>query len=497
MVHERVAIYTRVSTSQQEVDGTSHETQAEACHRHASERGYTVVGIYADTWTGAEYRERPALTELRRLVAGGGADVVLCYALDRLSRDQIHVAVLIDEIEHAGARLELVTERFDDTPAGRLIRSVQAFAAELEREKIVERTSRGRLARVQSGKPLAGPAPIYGYRWVDEEKTRLEPDPLTAPIVVRIFRAIAAGESFRRICSGLERDGIPTPYRRRSKWDPSTIAIIASNSAYTGEAYGWRGTIRLPDGVYPPLIDKATFEVARKRVEANRYARMRHGKHAHTAHLRAGLALCGHCGYPLTLIRNRYNTSLYGCRSRRYYDTDCTTHSAPVAVLDEAALDAARQLLHNPDVVAALLAPLAEADDDAEEREAVAASIRSLERRQRNLIRNLARFDDPDTTEIIRAQIDEYTAQLRALRQRYDELRAHAQQWSVSEADARELVAWGRTVIDNLADASVDERRRVLETFGVRVYLYRRAKRSDPPNYRVVLPEPLHSLLSA
>ena len=60
-------------------------------------------------------------------------DVVLSYAVDRLSRNQIHIAVLLDDIEKVGATLEFVTEDFENTPVGRLILNVRAFAGEVER----------------------------------------------------------------------------------------------------------------------------------------------------------------------------------------------------------------------------------------------------------------------------------------------------------------------------------------------------------------------------
>jgi site-specific DNA recombinase len=84
---------------------------------------------------------------------------LLCYALDRLSRSQVDTAILVDCIESAGASLALVTEDFEKSATGTFLRGVKAFAAELEREKIAERTQRGRHARVTSGKPLVSPKP--------------------------------------------------------------------------------------------------------------------------------------------------------------------------------------------------------------------------------------------------------------------------------------------------------------------------------------------------
>src|SRR4051812_7447081 len=95
----RVAIYVRVSTGGQERDGTSLDTQEERCRAHAADNGYSVVGLWSDTYSGAKYRERPGLSALREQIRARGVDVVLCYALDRLSRHQSHIAILVEEVE--------------------------------------------------------------------------------------------------------------------------------------------------------------------------------------------------------------------------------------------------------------------------------------------------------------------------------------------------------------------------------------------------------------
>jgi site-specific DNA recombinase len=82
--------------------------------------------------------------------------------LDRVSRNQVDTAILIDRIDSAGATLQLVTEDFEKSATGTFLRNAKAFVAELEHEKITERTQRGRLARVKSGKPIVSPRPPYG-----------------------------------------------------------------------------------------------------------------------------------------------------------------------------------------------------------------------------------------------------------------------------------------------------------------------------------------------
>ena len=103
-----------------------------------------------------------------------------------------------------------MTLDFEKSETGALLRNVRAFAAALEREKIAERTQRGKRARVASGSHWWGRSPLW-LRWADAEKSRLIRDPATAPVVRRIFDLALDGMSLRGICTAMERDAIPSP----------------------------------------------------------------------------------------------------------------------------------------------------------------------------------------------------------------------------------------------------------------------------------------------
>src|SRR5262249_17621805 len=146
-------------------------------------RGLPVASVAHEVWSGS-VRHRPELDAmLDRLTPG---DVFLAYAVDRLSRQPLAVAVLVGAIERAGARLQLATEDFEQSATGVFLRSAKAFAGEIEREKIAERTSRGKRQRALSGKPLLGSRPPYGYQW-NADRSGYVCDPATAPIVRDIF----------------------------------------------------------------------------------------------------------------------------------------------------------------------------------------------------------------------------------------------------------------------------------------------------------------------
>ena len=76
----KAAIYCRVSTENQEVEGTSLHTQLEACLKKAQELGYEVPEEYQlrEARSGLNL-DRPCLSKLRELVKHGQAAAVIVY----------------------------------------------------------------------------------------------------------------------------------------------------------------------------------------------------------------------------------------------------------------------------------------------------------------------------------------------------------------------------------------------------------------------------------
>lgn len=227
----RAIIYSRVSTDAQERDGTSLETQERACVELARDRGWQVVRCIRDAASGGAL-ERDGLDDLRAALRRGEAEVVVAYAVDRLSRSQNHIGVLFDEFESADVRLEFVTERFEDTAVGRFILAARAFIAEVEREKIAERTMRGKEERARSGRiPQAFGRGCYGYTY-NPETGRREIEPYQAAIVRRIFERYAATRSFSAVTTELNDPGIPA--FSGGPWYPITVRRVLLNEAYIG-----------------------------------------------------------------------------------------------------------------------------------------------------------------------------------------------------------------------------------------------------------------------
>jgi len=161
----RVVTYSRVSTQDEEREGSSLDSQQEACVNFAKEQGYDVseIQMLREVRSGLTL-DRPVLNQLRDWVHNGEVEAIIVYSTDRLSRDPLHLLLLAEEFEKRGTKLDRVTEPIDNSLEGQLLGFVRGWASKLESLKIRERTMRGKRDKAKSGKlPGVSRARLYGY----------------------------------------------------------------------------------------------------------------------------------------------------------------------------------------------------------------------------------------------------------------------------------------------------------------------------------------------
>lgn len=144
--------YGRVSTSSQDSENQRLEL---------TNAGWTIDYWFADTISGkSASSQRPAFKELLTKIRDG--ETLLVAKLDRLGRDAIDV---LQTVRDLGVRnIKVVVHQLGSTdltsPAGKLLLSMLAAVAEMERDLLIERTQAG-LARAKAeGKTLGRPSKI-------------------------------------------------------------------------------------------------------------------------------------------------------------------------------------------------------------------------------------------------------------------------------------------------------------------------------------------------
>ncbi len=144
---KRVALYIRVSTSEQNTRNQRRELEA-AAERH----GWQIVSEFEDAGiSGGKGRERrPGLDALMKAVARRDMDMVAAWSVDRLGRSLPDLLDVLKELHAKGVDLFLHQQGLDtSTPSGRAMYQMLGVFAEFERAMIRERVMAG-LARARA-----------------------------------------------------------------------------------------------------------------------------------------------------------------------------------------------------------------------------------------------------------------------------------------------------------------------------------------------------------
>jgi site-specific DNA recombinase len=371
------AIYCRVSTEDQEREGTSLQSQQEACATKAKGLGYEVPveNIFRESWTGSTM-DRPKLDEVRSLINQRLTDCLICYSTDRLARNPIHIAIIAEECEKHSVELIFVTEPLDRSPEGALIRYVKGYAAQIEREKIRERTLRGKREKARQGKLATGGRCLFGYDIADGKRAV---KPAEAELVKQIFEWFAS-QRYTLYRAANELNKAQTPAPRGAKWTEHTIYRLLINPAYKGVTYAFRYKVVEPKhpkiglrryaktthqfrdskewievpGATPPIIDTSTWDLAQQQLSLNRVKSPRNRKHQYL--FINGRFRCGICGRAMIgscKKKPKGDWLFYRCVSNvksNYYEK-CPQHSIAASTAESLVWDEVAKVLKNPSLV--------------------------------------------------------------------------------------------------------------------------------------------------
>lgn len=233
----RAAIYARYSTDLQ--SDASIEDQHRLCLRLIEGQGRLEAETYSDRGLSGASHLRPAYQRLLEDARNNVFDVVVAEGLDRISRDQEHIASFFKNMRCQGIPVFTVAEG----EISELHIGLKGTMSSLFLKDLAQKTHRGLEGRVRKGKSAGGIT--YGYDVVKqlqadgslttgERKINTE----QAEIVRRIFRDYSHGKSPRAIAVALNNEGIAGP---RGKWGASTIygnhqrgTGILNNELYIG-----------------------------------------------------------------------------------------------------------------------------------------------------------------------------------------------------------------------------------------------------------------------
>lgn len=275
-----VAIYTRVSTTDQAREGHSLEEQEKRLRAMCEANGYEVYKVYTDAGiSGKSTENRPAYLQMMKDVKKRKFSLITAYKMDRLSRTIIDLENFFNEIKKYDCGVEFLYEKIDTSSStGMMFARMLGAFAQFERDLIRERTLIGVESAVDKGH-FGGKAPLgYRHKLDESGKEKLKEWEIfddEAKIVKEIFELCSSGKTYFQISTILkkkypkviskyvvdEETNEKTPIYRQ--WSDGSISAILNNKCYIG-IYEHRKTIvtketRVIEDKVPQIISEDLF----------------------------------------------------------------------------------------------------------------------------------------------------------------------------------------------------------------------------------------------
>ncbi len=325
--------YLRFSRPEQ-MKGDSLRRQTEPTREYAKRHGLTLdeslsfkdLGVSAYRGKNAQEGALAAFlkaVETRKIRKGS---YLLVESLDRLSRDKvlralklftdileagIRIVTLIDEREYTA---DSVSDNFSDLLISLSImqRAHEESATKSKRLSAAWKNKRGKAQ--DAGHKLTARCPAWLTLAPDRKSFIV--DVARKKVVRRIFDMTIEGHGKSVIARRFNAEGVAT-FGDSEGWHPSYVQKILESESVTGVFQPMRvettdgKKTRVPDGepipdYFPAVVDRSTFERARRSRESRRIPTGRKGKHF--TNLFSGMAVCGECGAPMHYINKGEGT---------------------------------------------------------------------------------------------------------------------------------------------------------------------------------------------
>lgn len=304
----RVALYCRVSTSEQANEGVSLDAQLAGLRVYSQLHKWEIVDEYVDGGYSGSDDNRP---ELKRLINDAHShrfQIIATAKLDRFFRNLRLLVNYLHDFEDLDITFISTSENLDSsTPMGKFAIQMFGIIAEFERQRISERCKDARKFLTSQSRWSSGRTP-YGYRFskVTKELEVYEPEAEVVKFIFNSYAGISRGTilSITKILN--EQDYLsPRSGRRKSDyWRDSAVHHILKHPGYYGgpnEFWPYKS---------PVIIDKTIWDEAQRRLVSNR--RFKESK-SHSSY--QGLLKCGLCGHSL-----RMGYSGIGVKRKRYWE---------------------------------------------------------------------------------------------------------------------------------------------------------------------------------
>ena len=288
----KIPIYIRVSSDDQ-VHGTSLQSQLQECRAALKRDGQTPGEVFADEGESAKSIEtRPAFLRLLDHIKEYRPPAVMVHKIDRFARNNLEAQIVRSKLTKLGCRLLSATEAISDDPSGKFMFDVLSAVAEYDNRLRSERCRQGMVSQVAQGWWVYSPPLGYNIARTPQNKPTLTPDEGKAPLIAEAFKLAASGLSQAETLAQVTAMGLTT--RAGKKVTKQTLSRILSNPAYAGFIQGKLAGEKPMKGRWPAIVSEELFSKAQDRSLVGLRPRLKPGIFP----LR-GLLTCGEFDIPI------------------------------------------------------------------------------------------------------------------------------------------------------------------------------------------------------
>jgi site-specific DNA recombinase len=295
-------LYARKSTDDEERQVMSIEAQLSELEEFAKREEIQIAERFIESKS-AKAPGRPVFNRMVEKIYASNEPVgILAWHPDRLARNSVdggQVIYLIDIQKIAALRFP--TFWFEPTPQGLFMLQVAFGQSKYYSDNLSENVKRGMRQKLRRGEWL-NIAPV-GY--FNNPRTRnIEPDPVNAKIIQRIFEEFATGiHSLESARHRLGFFGLVS--RSGTLLGKSAVQRILSNPVYIGLIVSKGETFQ---GSFEPLIGNELFDAVQEQLRKRSKPRKNKKRHDFPF---TGLLTCSECGGAITAQYGKGNGGTY------------------------------------------------------------------------------------------------------------------------------------------------------------------------------------------
>ena len=315
----RVAAYCRVSTEEEEQQGSFEIQKLYYTEKINSTPEWEVAGIYADDGiSGVHTKKRDGFNQMIQDCKKHRIDLILTKSISRFARNTLDSIQYVRMLKQMGIAVVFEKENINTaTMNSEMILTVLSAFAQAESESISQNVARGKRMGYKHGKFAFPYGRIIGYRKGADGKPEIIPE--QAEIIRLIFNRYLQGDSLQSIKAKLETAGALTA-RGNTAWSAQSIQRILQNEKYCGDVLlqktftedvltgvHKKNTGQLPqyyiENYHEGIVSKQMFrevqaEIARRNSKSAANQRKHRRGRYNSKYALSERLVCGNCGSP-------------------------------------------------------------------------------------------------------------------------------------------------------------------------------------------------------